>query len=349
MAYLEKTPSDPEAAYEYILLSEKYINRVREPGYEILFLVKKAGILIALERYKEAGELINKAEKIIHEQPKNIEIYSTIDILQLRSELFYNQKLFRSAYQLQLKYYAKTLEINKFHNSKALDNIRILYENEQHEIKSRILAKKRLLQTLALKAANEKHRENTLYIIACIVITLVFIWFYILNLRNQRKLIDRRATDYLTDLPNRQSILSIGASRYNEGGKREFSVLIIKIDNLTNINKVKSYEVGNKILIEVSQIITMLIGEHANCGRYSSNEFIVFLSDVNARKAKYTANEIHNVIYGKSWGKYGLKVLSVSIGLSSNTEHIDSYDALIKAAKSSKQQAVIAGGNTVCI
>ncbi|MDO7083800.1 diguanylate cyclase [Pseudocolwellia sp. AS88] len=348
-AYLNKPLSDPNTAYKYIISAEKYLDLVKEPSSEILIGINKADILNHLERYKEAMNAINYAEEMLSEQDEHIRTYSYQEILRIKSEIFYNQGFYQEAYQAQNQYHENVLEINNRNNFYALEGMRIEYESKQHEIQAKALEKKRLIQLQALKEVNESYQERTFYIIICIFTMLSLVWFYSVNLKNRKKLLDSRGSDHLTDIPNRQSILLAGSSAYNQAIANEFNVMLIKVDNFTNINQVKGYEIGNSILIEISLIILNIIGENALCGRYSSNEFIVFLPNTSAVKAESVANGIHNTIYRKSWDKYGLKVVSVSIGMSNNDFSVESYESLIKTTKTLKQQAVILGGNTVCI
>jgi len=349
-AYLKKTPSDPKTAYRYIILAEKNLKLVNEVGYEIFLTVNKADVLNHLERYQEGLKLITKAENMLPSQPIDIQTYTILDILRIKSEIFYNQGLYQEAYQTQNQYNENTLEIHSRNNLHELDDLRIEYESKQHEIQAKALEKKRLIQLQALKEVNESYQERTFYIIICIFTMLSLVWFYSVNLKNRKKLLESRGSDHLTDIPNRQNILLAGSREYNQAVNNEFSVMIIKIDNFTNINQVKGYAVGNSILIEISLIILKLVGESSLCGRYSSNEFIVFLPNSNAVKAESIANGIYNSIYRKSWDKYGLKVVSVSIGMSNNgAPPFESYESLIKTAKTLELQAVTSGGNTVCI
>lgn len=351
-AYLRKEPSDPHTAYHYIIIAEKYAKSVKEANYEALLLVNKADILNHLERYQEALVIIDKAEKLIPDQAKNIQTYSTLELLRIKAELYYAQGLYEKAYQTQNNRHKNTRKINSRNNLQALEAIRIQYENKQDELQAKALKEKQVAQSLALQETSKSYRNKTFYIFIGVLTVLALAWFYVVNLNNQKKLLNSRETDHLTDLPNRQTLLALGSAQFNQvtKNKNDYSVLIIKVDNFTNINQVKGYDTGNSILIEISLIITNIIGENTLCGRYSSNEFIVLLPNVNAQIAEDIAHKIHSYIYRKSWEKYGLKVISVSIGMSNNNSHLfRSYESLVKHASVLKQKAVVSGGNMVCV
>ncbi len=348
-AYLKKPQTDPKTAYKYIISAEKYLGLVNEVSSEILININKAEILIHLEKFDEAIDTIEYAEKILPKLAKEVHSYSFLQFLRIKSELFYTQGYYQDAYKVQNQYHENTLDTYQRINLSAIEGMRIEYESKQYEIQARALEKKRLIQMQILKEVNKSQQERTFYFVVGLFIMLSLVWLYTINLKNRKKLLDSRGSDHLTDIPNRQSILLAGSSAYNQAIANEFNVMLIKVDNFTNINQVKGYEIGNSILIEISLIILNIIEENALCGRYSSNEFIVFLPNTSAVKAESVANGIHNTIYRKSWDKYGLKVVSVSIGMSNNGFSVESYESLIKTTKTLKQQAVILGGNTVCI
>ena len=351
-AYLKNKPSDPYKAFDYILLAEKYLKHVEEVGYEILLMVNKAKVLTELERFQEANELIEKAELILDKQPVNIGNYSKLEILQIKSKLYFAQSRYKEAYQAQVEHHQAIHDRSSQIDVEAIEDLRIQYETKQEDLKAKELEKKKFLQSLSLSEVKESQQNRNFYILIGLVTVIGLAWFYSINLNHQKKLLDSRETDHLTDLPNRQTILSIGASEFNKAKshKNGYSVLIIKLDNFTNINHVKGYDIGNSILIEVSLIITKIISDIGQCGRYSSNEFIVLLPNCNAQIATDIANKIHSDIYKKPWDRYGLKVVSVSIGMANDqTDHVESYEAIIKSAGMLKQHAVFSGGNTVCV
>jgi len=346
-AYLKKKSRDPNTAYQYIIYSEKYLALIQEPSSAILVGVNKADILTQLERYKEATTVLNEVEKMLSKQANHVRTHSSQEIFRIKSELFYKQGLYQEAYTAQSNYNQNAIKINTRNNLHALEDIRIKLESKQHEIQAAILEKKRLKQSLALKSVNVNDRMRTFYIIIGMLTILGLVYFYLINLRNQKKILNGQGLDHLTELPNRQNILSLGSTGFNQAGDYEYSNLIIEIDNFTNINRVKGYDIGSSILMEISLIIMDLVGDNAKCGRYSSNEFIVFLSKKSAQENQAIANKIDAHIYEKSWDKYGVKVVSINIGIShKNKDSIDTIEALVKMARMKNKQTAVLGGNT---
>jgi diguanylate cyclase (GGDEF)-like protein len=351
-AYLKKKYSDPHTAHHYILIAEKYLKSVESVNVEMVFLVNKADVLSHLDKYEEALETIAYAEKIMPMHAKFMKTYALPEILRIKSEVFFAKGLYNKAYETQKIFHENTLQINKRNNLQAIEGLRVEYESEQHEIQSNVLEKKQLVQSLALREVHKEHESRNFYIIIGLLSVFGLAWFYIVNLKHQKKLLNSRETDHLTDLPNRQTILPKGSVGFNKAqkNKKYYSVLIIQVDNFKNINQVKGYDTGNNILIEISLILLNAIEQGTYCGKYSSNEFIVLLPELNAQQTEKIAEKIHNDVYNKSWEKYGLKVVSVSIGGSVNdTQYIDSFEELVKKAIRLKDEAINVGGNAICV
>jgi len=361
--YLKQQPSDPQTAYRYLMIASRYLPPISQVNENIIFLVSKAEILTHLSRYHEAQSCIKQLEQLILLQPEPKQAYSGLELLRIKSELYYAQGLYEQAYQTQNQHHEGIKTQHSQNNLQAFEAIRIKYESKQHLNKTKKLEKKQAEQSFALLAANKAYQNNTLYISGGILVVIMLAWFYAVNLKNQKRLLNNREIDYLTSLPNRQKILILGNTRFNQLNAAKsklfnnhicYSALLIKIDNLDNINQIKGYDIGNQILIEISLIIKHSISEqgkqHSPCGRYSKNEFIVFLPNTTTDNAKEIANKIHHNIYNNAWHTLGVKVVSVSIGISNSlSDDVDSFESLVKKARVLENKAIDLGGNNVCV
>ena len=361
--YLKQQPSDPQTAYRYLTIANRYLPPLTQVNENIIFLVNKAEILTHLSRYHEAQSTIKQSEELILLQLQPKQTYSGLELLRIKSELYYAQGLYEQAYLTQNQHHEGIKTQHSQNNLQAFEAIRIKHESKQHLNKTKILEKKQAEQSFALLAANKAYRNNTLYISGGILVVVILAWFYVVNLKNQQRLLNSREIDYLTRLPNRQKILLLGNTLFNQSNATKaklfsshngYSTLLIKIDNLANINQIKGYDVGSQILIEISLIIKNSIIEHGSqhslCGRYSKNEFIVFLPNTTTDHAKEIANKIHHNIYKNAWHTLGVKVVSVSIGISNSTSgDVDSFESLVKKARILENKAIDLGGNNVCV
>lgn len=90
--------------------------------------------------------------------------------------------------------------------------------------------------------------------------------------------------DYLTKLYNRcylaQSIDAfIGI--YNDNELLNFSIFLIDVDHYKKFNDAYGHNFGDKILIEIANIIKNNIRTYDIAGRYGGDEFIVFLPQIS--------------------------------------------------------------------
>ncbi len=99
------------------------------------------------------------------------------------------------------------------------------------------------------------------------------------------------------------------------------SVLLIDIDFFRNYNELHGHEQGNRVLLEVSQVLRRYLREHDIAGRFGGEEFIVVLPDTPIKDATSLANQIRTAVetYDFSGAEYQPQGrLTVSIGVASS-------------------------------
>lgn len=84
--------------------------------------------------------------------------------------------------------------------------------------------------------------------------------------------------DALTDLPNRFALMEYIQSLEHA------NVFLIDIDNFSNINSAYGFEVGDRVLIEVSRLIGIVKPPSSELFRLNSDEFIVVCSELMSSK-----------------------------------------------------------------
>lgn len=93
--------------------------------------------------------------------------------------------------------------------------------------------------------------------------------------------IEKRAqNDYLTGLPNK-SVMDIAVLRWIERYKdfgTTFSFILLNIDNLSYVNETLGHKVGDDVLKRVGKAILHIVGENGTLGRFSGDEFYLFLN-----------------------------------------------------------------------
>ncbi len=113
------------------------------------------------------------------------------------------------------------------------------------------------------------------------------------------------------------------------------SVLIVDIDNFSEINATYGYAAGDEVLREVTRRLRNLVRETDVAARYGSEEFIVALPATKGAAADRVANRIRSVIRAEP---IRLKIterrtVTVSIGLAEcETGFIETEDDLVRRA-----------------
>src|ERR687892_61331 len=120
------------------------------------------------------------------------------------------------------------------------------------------------------------------------------------------------------------------ASRFG----RNFSVLMLDLDNFKVVNDSYGHQRGDAVLIEFSKRVGETLREVDHFIRYGGEEFLCLLTETSLSGAKAAADKILLAVRSDSFGTPGEEPvdLTVSIGVASYPEHGASYERLISAA-----------------
>lgn len=105
-------------------------------------------------------------------------------------------------------------------------------------------------------------------------------------------------TDPLTGLYNRrqfdeisEKIMTLNIDRRSQG-----SLIILDIDNFKNVNDTYGHAVGDKVLINLSDILKKILRNDDVCVRYGGEEFVVVLPFTDKNNAIFLADKIRMTI-----------------------------------------------------
>jgi diguanylate cyclase (GGDEF)-like protein len=79
---------------------------------------------------------------------------------------------------------------------------------------------------------------------------------------------------------------------FHERKGREFSLMLVDIDNLRQINKEKGYFVGNRVLLLVADTIDNSIRKSDIAGKYKSGSFLIILPETDEEGAKVVSERL---------------------------------------------------------
>lgn len=160
----------------------------------------------------------------------------------------------------------------------------------------------------------------------------------------QKKLEYQANTDELTEVVNRRGFEKKFASAvFGAKSNRDYSLIIIDIDNFKTINDICGHLEGDRILKEISAKIYSSIRKSDFCGRWGGDEFIVFVSgnmDQAVEVSKRIQAEVGSVECLESCVNKGVEkgFISISSGISFFRSG-DTLDSMILRADKSMYKA----------
>lgn len=158
--------------------------------------------------------------------------------------------------------------------------------------------------------------------------------------------------DSLTGIWNRRKWIEIAkmevlmASRY----KRPLTIMSIDLDHFKMVNDTMGHEVGDKVLIEVTQILLSKIRSIDILGRIGGEEFSITFPETNKEQALIIANRILTSV---SSHKFRINEnefsITVSIGIAAYDGNSDiTLEKLMKGADDGLYKAKRTGKNKAC-
>lgn len=155
--------------------------------------------------------------------------------------------------------------------------------------------------------------------------------------------------DALTNIRNRKA--------YNEKIKEDlslfkrystpFCMIIMDIDNFKSINDLHGHKIGDKVLIELSELIQSNIRNNDYLFRVGGEEFVIIFSQTSLDKAKVVSEKVRNIIENSLVTIVNQKI-TVSIGLS-EVKSEDSEDTIFKRVDNLMYKSKNGGKNKVTV
>lgn len=167
-------------------------------------------------------------------------------------------------------------------------------------------------------------------------------------LETKNKMLTVLATiDDLTQLYNRRFFWELARKEENRyiRYKRDYSVIILDIDDFKMINDTYGHDIGDTVLKEISKSVKSNIRKSDILARFGGEEFIILLPETEKNGAKAVAEKIRQSINDKQFTYFKLHI-TVSLGVSSRTEAND-LEETIKVADNRLYKAKNSGKNKV--
>ncbi len=159
-------------------------------------------------------------------------------------------------------------------------------------------------------------------------------------------------TDPLTGLFNLRYLQeTLGAAlERSETAARPFSLLMLDIDNLRQINNESGHMAGDIALRQVSRVIASATRAGDIAARYGGDEFLLALPDAGPEAAAAVAERIRHEVEGIGLAHHGVRVpLTVSIGVASHPGDGSTLEVLVEAADRAAYRAKARGRNRIAL
>ena len=159
-----------------------------------------------------------------------------------------------------------------------------------------------------LKSQNDLRNASLVILIAVVVLFILI------------DVIVQSSSDPLTKVGNRRALNS-KLARYNRS-RREYSVIMIDIDNFKKVNDTYGHEKGDEVLATLG----IILNEEKKVGytpyRYGGEEFLFLVDSINTGEVVKFADRIRYLMENQVIEGMDEKI-TISIGVGSRTEGID--------------------------
>lgn len=357
-ANLKKQQPNPEASYQYLLLSKQYMENAEQHNVELKYYSEEAFVLFALERFEDALISIAKVEEILKNRVSLsfVRTEKYIELINLKSETYFKLGYYQQAYNIQNQRLAAIKALRKKAQISSIAEVRLALEVKQADLHTKLLENKQSLQENALLEAEKKQQQQRYYLLYIAVVALVFAWLLIKLIQDQRRLHKVSNIDMLTGIANRRKTLKEGKSLFTkaQAQQTELSILMIDIDYFKKVNDKFGHAVGDEILKKMVKLGSELLRKTDFFGRIGGEEFLVLLPKTSRAQALNIAERFRLSIAQFSWDKLELRDINitVSIGVACSADLPDSQvgdvETLIITAENLLYQAQGEGINKVC-
>jgi len=359
-ASLKKKDPNPEASYQYLLLSKQYMQSNEKYDIELQYNVDEAFVLYELERFDEALDSIANVENILAAQMPlgKLKMYAHISITNLKSKTYFKLGHYQQAYDLQEQRLSLTKVLRDKEQTQSIAEVRLTLEAKEADLRKQVLENNQKLQKIELSDAEKKQEQQKLYLFYIAVVALLFAWMLIKLIQGQRKLHTASSIDTLTGIANRRKLMRKGRKLLQRAKAKnsDISVIMIDIDHFKKVNDQFGHNMGDQVLKKVVELGEGFMRKTDVFGRFGGEEFIIFLPNTSTAQAKIIAERFRTSVEEYTWQiNHALKntfTTSISIGVTSSADisSDEKYDitVLINKADSLLYQAKELGRNKVC-
>jgi diguanylate cyclase (GGDEF)-like protein len=157
-------------------------------------------------------------------------------------------------------------------------------------------------------------------------------------------------TDPLTDLHNRRYLEARLSEEVSRSKRHNYPLtyMMIDIDNFKNYNDTNGHQAGDRALEMTAQCLKAVVRKVDVAARYGGEEFAILLPQTSLEEASVIADRIRRQVAATPYPggpTQPLGAVTVSIGLSSFTQALNSAETIVRAADRALYHAKRQGKN----
>ncbi len=352
-AQLKKQDSNPEAAYQYILLAGQYSVNTQQYDVPLQYLIHKAEILENLQRYEEALDTLFEAEVLFDQQKTPQQRWHYSYLLTLKSKAYSGLGRFKDAYKLISEVVDLAVELHDKENVLVVEDLRLRYESYQADLLTKILQQKRTVKTLELAEASQANNQQRIYLFISSILVLVFAWLLIKLIYDQRFLLQASRTDNLTGVLNRRRLMQVGESIFKQTKHKQLplSLIMININHFQRIHDSFGHKLSDKVLQNVSLLIKDMLRKTDVIGRFSSDEFVIYLPNTDNDQGQKIAERLQLMTTQQPWDLSQIETIAINLSVveySADTH--PTLEAFIKSASELlAKNTIVAPSTSECL
>jgi len=246
-------------------------------------------------------------------------------------------------------------DINYFysHTEQFLRDVSLLQEilkkNQSLALNKSIEQMNKLLEKKYLANQNEEELIGLIFFAFAFILLIVLINTYVKILKNRKKILHLAYHDSLTELPNRAQF-----ERYIDEliekkvtTLEPFIILFIDLDRFKVINDTLGHDVGDEMLITLSQRISKILGPKNFLARIGGDEFVSIIENNQyVEIINILVNEVASVIRQPIHIREYILNTTASIGIARYPEDGRDKHTLLKHADSAMYHAKDKGRDT---
>jgi diguanylate cyclase (GGDEF)-like protein len=156
--------------------------------------------------------------------------------------------------------------------------------------------------------------------------------------------------DFLTGLYNRRHFFTVMEPYFIEAAQRdeEFMTALIDIDNFKSINDTYGHEIGDQVIVHVSEILRSNVHHQDIVSRFGGEEFCLVLKDTTRDKAIEILERIRQKIALTPLFIEGDQEMALTVSIGASLEHDNTLNDTINEADAQLLRAKNTGKNKIC-